>query len=95
MQKDVKLESRPTSEQTKVKINYSGLLAESGAEEIYLHAGLGNQHNWQATTDIKMYPAPDKNTWTAELNLATAATINFCFKDSANNWDNKIGRAHV
>lgn len=91
MPKNVRFEPNFNSKQTKVKINYSGLLADAGAEEIYLHAGVGSQHDWDSPTDIKMKPAPEENSWTAELSLETATTVNFCFKDSADNWDNNSG----
>ena len=91
MEKNVKLEPEPDSTADKIKINYSGLLAESGAEEVYLHAGIGNQHDWEATRDIVMQPEETENIWSAELEVNQADAVNFCFKDSADNWDNNSG----
>lgn len=69
-------------------ICYSGLLARSGADQIYLHCGHGDQRNWKNTSTepmVRTYKGFEKRVTLKESNL------NFCFKDSANNWDNNNG----
>lgn len=72
----------------KLRINYNGLLAESGADQVYLHAGIGEE--WQNTNDIEMSQR-ESGQWSAELRVNQGGRLNFCFKDSANNWDNNDG----
>lgn len=74
----------------KVKVNYNGLLSNSGADNLYLHAGVGFGDNWRDVTDIKMKQS-DEDNWSAELRINTTERFNFCFKDAANNWDNNDG----
>lgn len=74
---------------SKVRINYNGLLAKSGAEKIYLHAGISKGKDWRNVRDIEMHHSGEG--WTTELEVKNADKLNFCFKDSANNWDNNNG----
>lgn len=69
----------------KVKIKYHGLLARSGADHVWLRSGYGTD-NWQDVHDYQMNRAPDGFEQTVEI--AREGQFNFCFKDSANNWDN-------
>ncbi|GAB6100143.1 carbohydrate-binding protein [Halanaerocella petrolearia] len=86
----VYVDPTPITTGQRVTVNYEGLLAESGADQVYLHAGVGYGDNWQDVTDIKMRPESD-GTWTAQLRINSADRFNFCFKDSAENWDNNSG----
>jgi len=73
-----------------VKIIYSGLLAKSGAEHVYLHAGFGKRRGWEKVSDQLM-----ENTargWEKTIIMDKKDDqLNFCFKDCANNWDNNHG----
>ena len=66
------------------KLTYKGTLAESGANEIYVHFGFGLL--WDNLQEIKL----DKvNDWfETEITLTSCEDINFCFRDENNNWDN-------
>jgi hypothetical protein len=78
----------PQREGDKCRINYEGLLKKSGADQVYLHCGYG--HDWDYTKDIPMF-----NTQTGavcELTMEHDGMFNFCFKDSADHWDNNSGQ---
>lgn len=71
-----------------VRITYNGLLFQNGASDVYAHVGFGN--DWKSTTDYKM----NRTTKGFEITLPIAIytdSINVCFKDSSNNWDNNLG----
>lgn len=70
-----------------VKIVYSGLLDQQGADQVYLHLGYGDQ--WDKTTDLPMQKTI--NGWQRVIPLDVTGNMHFCFKDSANNWDNNNG----
>ena len=70
-----------------VRIAYNGLLAKSGASEVYLHTGLGD--NWQNVYDHRMEPTQVGFEKTIPIENTK---VNFCFKDSANNFDNNNGQ---
>ncbi len=63
---------------------YNGLLCNSGADTVYLHAGYGN--SWDNTKDIKMTKTYDG--FEAKVPVTSQQQLNMAFKDSANNWDN-------
>lgn len=66
------------------KITYSGLLADKGANEVFIHLGYGLL--WENLSEIKMTKNGDA--FEADIPLLMADSINFCFRDNANNWDN-------
>lgn len=70
-----------------VTICYNGLLAKSGASQVYLHTGTGN--DWENSYDHRMEPT--SNGWEKTIQMERS-NINFCFKDSACNWDNNNGQ---
>lgn len=67
------------------KLTYKGKLAQNGAEEIYVHYGFGLL--WENLQEIKLSKTED-NTFEAEINMQQNDSINFCFRDNNNNWDN-------
>ncbi len=71
----------------KIKITYTGLLLQSGANEIYAHVGWGD--SWDDVNDIKM--SKTKSGFTATLTVKKSSVINMCFKDALDNWDNNNG----
>ncbi|MGE5592760.1 MAG: carbohydrate-binding protein [Betaproteobacteria bacterium] len=75
-----------------VSVRYSGLLARSGATQVYLHMGYGIG-TWNSVTDVPMArTAP--GTFEARVDLPPEETsrFHFCFRDDAGNWDNNGGR---
>ena len=66
------------------KIVYNGSLAKAGSDALYIHLGFGMM--WDNLTEIKMTKTNEG--YIAEVPIAKADSINFCFRDSNNNWDN-------
>ena len=89
MSNNIEVKPTPITAGEKVIISYKGLLTEAGAKEVYLHAGVGFNDNWRDITNIQMKRSNEG--WQAELKINTTDRFNFCFKDSANNWDNNQG----
>lgn len=72
-----------------VNVVYNGLLAKSGATEVWVHVGFGPHEHWHNVRDIKML-----NTgrgWEQTFEVDDPSRLNLCFKDSAQNWDNNNG----
>ncbi|WP_027340156.1 carbohydrate-binding protein [Halonatronum saccharophilum] len=87
---DVTVQPTPITAGERVRVVYDGLLNKSGADNIYLHAGVGFGDNWMDVTDIAM-ERDQQGKFTAQLRVNTTDRFNFCFKDSADNWDNNSG----
>ncbi|MGB4273597.1 MAG: carbohydrate-binding protein [Bacillota bacterium] len=76
----------------KVDIEYSGLLAKSGAEHITLRMGYGHDR-WSGVCDIPMSKVRDMTfKASVEIPLEQCSRLQFCFVDNAGNWDNNSGR---
>lgn len=73
-----------------IKLIYNGLLAKSGATQVYAVIGYGNNNNWE---NVEYHQMNNTLTNTFEVNVPVKMTgnLNVCFKDSANNWDNNSG----
>jgi len=70
-----------------IKLSYDGLLAKSGANEVYAHIGYGNR--WDDIRDFKMIKT---NTgFETNISVTKPESLNICFKDNINNWDNNSG----
>ena len=67
-----------------VKVSYTGKLFEENADEVYLHYGFGI--NWDNVDEKKM--TKTELGFQAEIQLQSSETLNFCFRDSNDNWDN-------
>ena len=65
------------------RIIYNGPLSKVG-DELYIHLGFGNM--WDNLSEVKMEKTSDG--YVAEVPMIKADTLNFCFRDSKNNWDN-------
>jgi hypothetical protein len=83
----IALEPAPVKAGDTVHIKYHGLLRNSGADSVYLHYG---KDGWNDTQTIPMNQFPDGE-FSAEVKADAGNEVNFCFKDSANNWDNNNG----
>lgn len=76
------------STQSRTRISYNGLLSQSGATEVYAHVGYGRR--WENATDYKM--TKTSHGFEALISIPQHAdSLNVCFKDAANNWDNNTG----
>jgi len=72
-----------------VHIIYSGPLAKSGANKVYMHIGYGPDSSWKMIDDFEM--SSSKWGWEAIVDIAGDDRFNFCFHDCADNWDNNNG----
>lgn len=72
-----------------VHIHYDGLLKNCGADAVYLHYGFDNWDHQTIRTE-KMHQQPDGSFYLS-INPGHHREINYCFKDSADHWDNNNG----
>ncbi|HZK27960.1 MAG TPA: carbohydrate-binding protein [Thermoclostridium sp.] len=70
-------------------IKYEGLLARSGADDVYTMVGYGDNNNWQDIQTIRMNRFG--NSFHADIPINSGLNTNLVFKDSAENWDNNNG----
>lgn len=85
--KDIYFNTDKLVENTSVKVSYTGKFYQGENEKVYLHYGYGK--DWNNVNEIEM-----KKTdlgYQAELNLAGSDSLNFCFKNQNNEWDNNFG----
>ena len=78
-------------ENTIVKISYTGKLFQNDSEEVFVHYGFGN--NWENLNEIKMEKT--ELGFQAEVELISADTLNLCFRNSENEWDNNNGQNYI
>ncbi len=79
---------QPGAQEDDAVVYYNGLLARSGAEQVYIHCGLGTNSSWTYLTYLPMARTPSGY----KVNLSVPENeCHFCFKDSAGNWDNNNG----
>lgn len=80
----------PITAGEQINIRYHGLLASAGADAVYLHCGYGYANNWSRIMDLPMQKT--EQGFETSLKVERENRLNFCFKDSANNWDNNNGK---
>ena len=78
-------------ENTTVKISYTGKLFEEDSEEVFVHYGFGN--NWDNLNEIKMERT--ELGFQAEIELISNDTLNLCFRNSNNEWDNNDAQNYI
>ena len=78
-------------ENTSVKISYTGKLFQGNSEEVYLHYGFGI--NWDNLNEVKMVKT--ELGFQAEIELISSDTLNFCFRDGHNVWDNNESQNYI
>ena len=78
-------------ENTSVKISYTGKLFQGNSEEVYLHYGFGI--NWDNLNEVKMVKT--ELGFQAEIDLISSDTLNFCFRDGNNVWDNNESQNYI
>ena len=78
-------------ENTKVKISYVGVLFQGNSEEVYIHYGFGP--NWNNVNEVKMEKT--ELGFQAEIDLLSDDTLNFCFRNSKNEWDNNNNENYI
>ncbi|MGI6549741.1 MAG: carbohydrate-binding protein [Syntrophomonadales bacterium] len=80
-------EPYPAGVGDQVNIRYTGLLAQSGADKVFMHVGYGDK--WEDRNDYEMRHTDQG--WEAQIRVHRGGQLNFCFKDRADNWDNNKG----
>lgn len=78
-------------ENNTVKISYTGKLFQDDSEEVYAHYGFGN--NWDNLNEVKMEKT--ELGFQAEIELISSDTLNLCFRNSNNEWDNNDGQNYI
>ncbi|WP_324715586.1 carbohydrate-binding protein [Carboxydochorda subterranea] len=87
----------PVTSGQDVTIWYSGLLARHGADQVFLHYGFG-PGRWSDVHDVPMQKVGwigQTPLWEAHLEAKGFGTLEFCFRDSADHWDNNNGHNWV
>lgn len=77
----------PSLKDRHATITYDGLLKQSGADKVYLYYGFDG---WNNTCTKEMRREPN-GAFNHSVSMKGASECNFCFKDSANNWDTNNG----
>lgn len=72
------------SENSSVKISYTGKLFKEFSSEVYIVFGYGP--NWDNTQEQKMELTEDE--FYTTINITGKETFNFCFRNNYNIWDN-------
>lgn len=78
-------------ENSSVKISYTGKFFQDNSGDVYLHYGFGSY--WDNVNDIKMEKT-DLG-FQAEINLISSDSLDFCFRNGDNNWDNNNGSNYI
>lgn len=79
------------TQNSKVKISYTGKLFQDNSQEVYIHYGFGLL--WENLNEVKMEKT-DLG-FQAEIDLIDKETFNFCFKNELNIWDNNDGKNYI
>ena len=75
-----------------VKLTYKGVLATPETNEIYVHYGFGLL--WDNLQEAKLNKISD-DCYEAEITLISSDSLNFCFRDDKNNWDNNEAKNYT
>ena len=78
-------------ENTTVKISYTGKLFQDESEEVFAHYGFGN--SWDNLNEVKMEKT--QLGFQAEIELISSDTLNLCFRNSNNEWDNNDSQNYI
>ncbi|MBR3255656.1 MAG: hypothetical protein IKF97_05565 [Clostridia bacterium] len=75
-------------ENSNVKISYTGKFFQDESEDVFLHYGFGI--NWNNVSEIKMEKT--ELGFQAEVNLIEGESLNLCFRNGNDEWDNNEGQ---
>ena len=89
--KDIFFNTDKLIENNKVKISYTGKLFQNGSEEVFIHYGFGN--NWDNLNEQKMEKS--ELGFQAEIELISSDSLNLCFRNSNNEWDNNDAQNYI
>ncbi len=77
-----------------VEVTYKGLLAQSGADDVFLHCGSSDLNEWKDVQDIRMVKVSEDQ-FKAQALIQDGTFFNVCFRDNAQNWDNNAGSNYI
>lgn len=89
--KDIYFNTDKLVENTKVKVSYTGKFYQEKNNKVYIHYGYGD--NWNNINETEMIKT-DLG-YQTELDLLSDTTLNFCFKNQNNEWDNNLGKNYI
>ena len=72
-------------------LTYKGLLAKSGAQDLYAVFSYGDNKNWNNVQSLPMDQV-DRGRFETVLSVNQNMNLNVVFKDGAGNWDNNSGK---
>lgn len=78
-------------ENSNVKISYTGKLFQDNSNEVFIHYGFGS--NWDNLNEVKMIKT--ELGYQAEIDLLSSDTLNLCFRNANNEWDNNNSENYV
>lgn len=84
----IALKPMPVYQGRRASVKYKGLLAQSGAQKVYMHVGYGQ--DWGKGTDVPMSYVGGQ-CWQSDMTIDGTDRLNFCFRDNGGNWDNNWG----
>lgn len=76
---------------TTVKISYTGNLFQGNSEEVFIHYGFGLQ--WENVQEKQMEKT--ELGFQAEIELDDNESLNFCFRDNNDVWDNNENQNYI
>ena len=74
-----------------VKISYTGKFFQDNSEEVFLHYGFGLL--WENVNEVKMEKT--ELGFQTELCLDGVDSLNFCYRNQNNEWDNNEGKNYI
>ncbi len=83
----ISLEPGTPKKGQQVRIEYRGLLAQDGADSVWMRCG---SDGWKGVQDIPMARTPH-GSFSCVTEAQGSREMNLCFKDSADHWDNNNG----
>lgn len=89
--KDIYFNTDKLIENTKVKISYTGEFYQKNSNQVFIHYGYGK--NWNNINEVEMIKT-DLG-YQTELEIIGGDTLNFCFKNQNNEWDNNSGQNYI
>ena len=89
--KDIYFNTDKLIENTKVKVSYTGKFYQGNNKQVFIHYGYGK--DWNNVNEVEMIKT-DLG-YQTELNLVGGDTLNFCFKNQNNEWDNNSGQNYI
>lgn len=89
--KDIFFNTDKLIENSTVKISYTGKLFQEGSDEVFVHYGFGT--NWDNVNEIQMEKS--EIGFQAEIELISGESLNLCFRNSNNVWDNNEGQNYT